>query len=119
LVEHTHKINNRSATRIAVVDTVGVRGLEERLALLARSAARGREGVAFGVEKLAGQASNRTYYRVAAPGGPSFVAMVMAPDAKRSEEATSGPAPAELPFLNVHRYLARLGIPVPALHANA
>ena len=74
----------------------------------------------FAVEKLAGQASNRMYFRVAAESGPSYVAMVLPKDATRSEEASNAAvAPAELPFLNVHRYLAKLGVPVPALHAVA
>jgi aminoglycoside/choline kinase family phosphotransferase len=89
-----------------------------RLADLARSAARGESGP-FAVEKLPGQASNRSYYRVTAKGGPSYVAMVLPPGASRSEEATSGPASSELPFLNVQRYLATLGIPVPAVHTVA
>ena len=90
-----------------------------RLAQIARAAVRGNESGQFAVEKLAGQASNRSYYRVAAKGGPSYVAMVLPPDATRSEEATSNPAATELPFLNVHRYLATLGIPVPAIHVAA
>jgi aminoglycoside/choline kinase family phosphotransferase len=93
--------------------------VEERLVRIARAAARGNETNPFQVAQLPGQASNRSYYRVAAKGGPSYVAMVLPPDATRSEEATSGPAAAELPFLNVHRYLATLGIPVPAIHVAA
>ena len=42
--------------------------------------------------------------------------MVLPPDASRSEEASKGEAPAELPFLDVHRYLASQGIPVPIIH---
>jgi aminoglycoside/choline kinase family phosphotransferase len=37
----------------------------------------------------------------------------MPPEAARSEEATKGDPPTELPFVNVHRYLARLGVRVP------
>ncbi len=69
------------------------------------------------VKKLKGDASNRSYFRVAAPaGGHSFVLMVM-PKVVRSEEATKGEAPSELPFVNVHRYLDRLGVRVPTIHA--
>jgi aminoglycoside/choline kinase family phosphotransferase len=98
-----------------------VRSVEQRLADLARVAARTPDSNAFAVEKLAGQASNRVYYRVAAASGsPSFVAMVLPQEAAKSEEATSASASAaELPFLNVHRYLAKLGIPVPAIHTAA
>jgi len=105
---------------MAVVILFAVSSLEDRLAELARGAARSPNPNAFAVEKLAGQASNRVYYRVAASGGPSFVAMVLPPEATRSEEASSAAAPpADLPFLNVHRYLAKLGIPVPAIHTAA
>ena len=65
--------------------------------------------------KLKGDASNRSYYRVTT--SPSFVVMVMPPSAKASEEAGQGPAPTELPFVNVHRYLHRIGVRVPEIHA--
>ncbi len=68
------------------------------------------------VKKLKGDASNRSYFRVAREGGPSFVLMVM-PQEVKSEEATKGEAPKELPFLNVHRYLAALGVRVPKIHS--
>jgi aminoglycoside/choline kinase family phosphotransferase len=70
----------------------------------------------FKIRKLKGDASSRSYYRVARPHGPSYVAMVLPPDAARSEEASKGEVPAELPFLDVHRYLASQNIPVPAIH---
>lgn len=67
------------------------------------------------VKKLKGDASNRSYYRVA-DGKKSWVVMVMPPDAsKKSEEASKGAAPAELPFVNVHRYLSGLGVRVPRI----
>ncbi len=61
---------------------------------------------------LAGDASTRRYYRVRnAPGAPlpSLVVMLY-PDAV--------PPDAELPFLNVHRYLDRAGVPVPAVYRS-
>jgi N-acetylmuramate 1-kinase len=65
------------------------------------------------VKKLKGDASNRSYYRVGAPP-KSWVVMVMPPEAsKKSEEASKGDAPTELPFVNVHRYLSSLGVRVP------
>lgn len=67
------------------------------------------------VVKLKGDASNRSYYRVA-DGNSSWVAMVMPPDAKKaSEEATKGEPPKELPFVNVHRYLTGLNVRVPQI----
>jgi len=70
---------------------------------------------AWEVRQLAGQASSRTYHRIATPAG-TFVAMVM-PEGAGPEEATKGEAPTELPFVNVHRYLERLGVRVPRIHA--
>ena len=67
------------------------------------------------IRKLKGDASNRSYYRVGTPPD-SHVLMVMPPDAtKKSEEATKGEPPKELPFLNVHRYLEKLGVRVPRI----
>ncbi|WNG60129.1 phosphotransferase [Archangium gephyra] len=67
------------------------------------------------IKKLKGDASNRSYYRVGtAP--ESWVVMVMPLDAsKKSEEASKGEPPKELPFVNVHRYLEKLGIRVPRI----
>jgi N-acetylmuramate 1-kinase len=45
----------------------------------------------------------------------SWVVMAMPPEASRSEEATKGEPPKELPFVNVHRYLRRLGVRVPEI----
>lgn len=75
----------------------------------------GRPIGAAPVLKLKGDASNRSYYRVGtAPD--SWVLMVMPPDSlKKSEEASKGPAPTELPFINVHRYLSKLGVRVPKI----
>lgn len=65
------------------------------------------------IKKLKGDASNRSYYRVGTPP-ESWVVMVMPLDAtKKSEEATKGEPPKELPFVNVHRYLQKLGVRVP------
>ncbi len=67
------------------------------------------------VTKLKGDASNRSYYRVGA-WPQSYVVMVMPKDAAaKSEEATKGEAPKELPFVNVHRYLERLNVRVPRI----
>ncbi len=64
---------------------------------------------------LHGDASARRYVRVR--GGAlkkSLVAMLLAPEQARfSEEVMKGPAPQELPFINLQRYLAGIGVRVP------
>ena len=76
--------------------------------------ATGRPFAAAPVVKLKGEASSRSYYRVgAAP--TAVVVMVMPQDAKRSEEGGAAEAPSELPFVNVHRYLEKLGVRVPRI----
>jgi hypothetical protein len=88
--------------------------LEDRLRRQVELAT-GRSSAGAPVIKLKGDASNRSYYRVGAPPD-SHVLMVMPPDAaKKSEEASSGEPPKELPFVNVHRYLAGLGVRVPRI----
>jgi aminoglycoside/choline kinase family phosphotransferase len=57
---------------------------------------------------LAGDASTRSYYRVRLPGGAIARSVVVM---RYPDEVPPG---GELPFLNVHRYLLRSGIPVPA-----
>ena len=77
--------------------------------------ATGIDAAAHPVVKLKGDASNRSYYRVGTPP-MSTVLMVMPKDAlTKSEEATKGAPPTELPFLNVHRYLTSLGVRVPQI----
>src|SRR5262245_12854608 len=71
---------------------------------------------------LAGDASNRRYFRVELSNGQldSLILMQLAePEAfKQSEEAVSGAAHQiiELPFLNVRTHLAKAGVSVPALY---
>ena len=77
--------------------------------------ATGARAGAAPIRKLKGDASSRSYYRVGEPPA-SWVVMVMPPEASRkSEEATKGDPPKELPFVNVHRYLQHLRIRVPAI----
>jgi aminoglycoside/choline kinase family phosphotransferase len=72
------------------------------------------------VERLPGGAGNRIYWRVQGlDGAPPLVVMELPPDPARSEEASQAHAHVELPFLNVHRYLQRIGVRVPALHFEA
>ncbi|MHB1847266.1 MAG: aminoglycoside phosphotransferase family protein, partial [Deltaproteobacteria bacterium] len=87
--------------------------LTETLTRLAGETA-GRPAADFAVQKLKGDASSRSYYRLSAKGR-SYIAMVLPEDAGKSEEATKGEAPPELPFLNVHRWLERAGTPVPRI----
>ncbi len=63
-----------------------------------------------GITELAGDASTRRYYRVhMGPGAPlSSLVMMQYPDAV--------PPGNELPFVNVHRYLRKAGVPVPGIH---
>lgn len=74
------------------------------------------------VVPLAGDASNRRYYRLELKNGPmsSLILMQLAdPEGfKASEEAVSGTTTDihELPFLNILRPMAQAGISVPAFH---
>src|ERR687891_2810656 len=75
--------------------------------------ATGRSVLDAPVKRLKQDASNRSYFRVGAPP-ESWVLMVMPPAVSRkSEEVQKGAPPSELPFLNVHRYLERIGVRVP------
>lgn len=71
---------------------------------------------------LAGDASNRRYYRAAVAGGPPHSVIVMQlaePEGfKQSEEAVSGAVHqiSELPFTNIMAHLAKANVPVPTLH---
>ena len=72
-------------------------------------------------QPLAGDASSRSYVRLRLAGGhapATVVAMVFGTDRAPlgSDEITGDVAPTELPFVNVARWLAREGFPVPAIH---
>jgi N-acetylmuramate 1-kinase len=77
--------------------------------------ATGEDASGSPVRRLAGHASMRSYWRVGVPPR-SWVVMVFPPGAK-PEEVTKGGAPAVDPFVDVQRYLAGLGVRVPAIHA--
>jgi aminoglycoside/choline kinase family phosphotransferase len=72
------------------------------------------------IAPLAGDASNRRYFRLKLHGAlPSVVLMQLAsPEAfKQSEEAVTGTcAITELPFINVLDHLAKVDVPVPTLY---
>ena len=76
--------------------------------------ATGLAGETAAITRLPGGAGNRIYWRLE-KSGTSVVVMELPPEAGKSEEVSKGDAPPELPFLNVRRYLARLGLRVPAL----
>ncbi len=74
-----------------------------------------------GLNSLAGDASNRRYFRIALKGSPSAVILMQLADPegfKKSEEAVSGTSAqiAELPFTNVLTHLQRTGVTVPQLY---
>jgi aminoglycoside/choline kinase family phosphotransferase len=79
-------------------------------------------GTVKALTALAGDASNRRYFRIELNGSSirSVILMQLAePEAfKQSEEAVSGAAHAitDLPFLNVHRHLTKAGVSVPKLY---
>lgn len=68
------------------------------------------------VQRLAGHASSRSYWRVGTYGSGSHAVMVVPPDGT-PDEATTGDPPAETPFVNVQRYLRRIGVRVPEIIA--
>jgi aminoglycoside/choline kinase family phosphotransferase len=72
------------------------------------------------VIRLVGGAGNRIYWRVhALSGKASAVVMELPADPVTSEEASKHHAVAELPFLNVSRYLQSLGVRVPHILLDA
>jgi aminoglycoside/choline kinase family phosphotransferase len=89
--------------------------LTEVLVAFVRGFAGGTGGT---VETLVGDASTRRYHRVRVAGGnPSSAVIMELPDEPlKSDEATAGDRPPELPFLNVQRYLAAAGYPVPRVY---
>lgn len=77
----------------------------------------GRNASVASVVKLHGDASYRTYSRVFLSDGSTLIAMQMpAGAASASEEITNFKGKhAELPFINVARYLGGKGLPVPKI----
>jgi aminoglycoside/choline kinase family phosphotransferase len=77
------------------------------------------------IQPLAGDASSRRYYRTKLSGAaaPNSVIIMELPAGSAlplsSEElAIFKEPPKELPFLNVHRFLAQVGVRVPRLHGH-
>jgi aminoglycoside/choline kinase family phosphotransferase len=77
--------------------------------------ATGRPAASAPVKRLAGHASLRSYWRVGERPG-SLVVMVL-PSDRKPEEATAGAPPPEEPFVDVQRYLKRIGLRVPEILA--
>src|SRR5512133_1141670 len=75
----------------------------------------GRDASRAAVRRLAGHASMRSYWRVGVPPD-SHVVMVLPADGK-PEEVTKGGAPVVNTFVDVQRYLAGIGVRVPAIRA--
>jgi aminoglycoside/choline kinase family phosphotransferase len=72
------------------------------------------------VTRLPGGAGNRIYWRIQPlVGSKSAVVMELPADPLKSEEASKLHAVGELPFLNVHRYLERIGVRVPHVYLDA
>ena len=70
-------------------------------------------------KKLPGGAGNRLYWRVRGDDGRTAVVMELPPEPAKSEEVSKEAAHHELPFLNVQRYLERLGVRVPHVYLDA
>src|SRR5215471_8651254 len=74
---------------------------------------------------LAGDASTRRYLRawLRGPSAPATAVVMLLADrgiAMSSDElAVFAEAPAELPYVNVHRFLAGIGVAVPELYVDA
>ena len=93
-----------------------------------RALLRQRFGSATQLERtapLAGDASTRRYLRawLRGPSAPATAVVMLLADrgiAMSSDElAVFAEAPAELPYVNVHRFLARVGVAIPELYVDA
>src|SRR3954467_11999532 len=71
------------------------------------------------VIRLPGGAGNRIYWRLVERDGRSAVVMELPPEPGKSEEASKEPSTKDLPFLDVHRYLERIGVRVPHVFLDA
>lgn len=85
----------------------------------------GPDAAVTGVGALPGDASARRYYRVSLNGAgatASLMAMQFPPGSglpiSSDELAVFKEAPKELPFINVHRFLQRVGVRVPKIYGQ-
>lgn len=91
--------------------------MELLLAQILRGALKISEPI-VSLTRLHGDASYRTYFRVTLEGGHTLIVMQLPEGiASASEEVTNlkGP-PGELPFIEIDRYLRKIGLPVPQIH---
>jgi N-acetylmuramate 1-kinase len=109
----------------ATVETQPVsRQLEDLIGVKLRSIF-GQKTVIGSVAALAGDASSRRYYRANLSGtAPSSVIIMELPGGSvlplSSEELAVFKEPLkELPFLNMHRFLSRIGVRVPRLYSQS
>ena len=79
----------------------------------------------FRLQKLKGDASSRSYYRIELVAGEvrgdaprSLVAMRLPENPLGSDERSGAEVPTELPFVDVQRMLARRGIAVPRIYVD-
>jgi len=105
-----------------------VTALEPDLAPRVAALVRDRFGAATTLARLAplaGDASTRRYARawLGGPGAPPTAVVMLLADrgiAMSSDElAVFDAPPRELPYVNVHHFLARLGVAIPALYVDA
>jgi aminoglycoside/choline kinase family phosphotransferase len=94
-----------------VKDPATVRRVREAVAVATHKDTEGMP-----VKRLAGHASNRSYWRVGTFGEGSHTVMVLPPEVK-PEEVTKTTGSSELPFVNVQRYLKTIGVRVPEIVA--
>src|SRR3989442_7284585 len=71
------------------------------------------------IERLRGGAGNGSYWRASDATGQSAIVMELPPEPGKSEEVSKDAAAQDLPFLNVHRYLERIGVRVPRVYLDA
>jgi len=86
---------------------------------LGRAFAEAMRRPAAKIERLPGGAGNRTYWRVTDAAGQAAIVMELPPEPAKSEEVSKDAAAQDLPFLNVHRYLERIGVRVPRVYLDA
>src|SRR4051812_1823728 len=85
----------------------------------------GSTAALIGLDPLAGDASTRRYLRavLAGSGAPATAVVMVLADrgvAMSSDElAVLADAPKELPYVNVHHFLTRIGVAVPELYVDA
>jgi len=118
-----HQYNAQSMTTVNPASPKQPLALPDRTLVAATVEARlPFKGQFKALTRVAGDASNRRYFRIELTGGAarSVILMQLAePEAfKQSEEAVSGAAHhiAELPFLNIHAHLSKAGVSVPRLY---